>query len=140
MFLSNKQIFLVEDNLSNSVIMKIILEASGAKVHQDRLGVNTVSRIKEIGHIDLVIMDLMLPGAITGYDVFDQLQADAELASIPVIIVSASEATLELKKAWRKGFRGYISKPINNHTFARTIADVLAGREVWNENDHLPAI
>ncbi len=134
MHLIGKRFFIVEDNLSNSTIMKIMLEASGAKVFFDRWCVNTPSRIRDAGHIDLIIMDLMLPNGLTGYDVYELVKQDPELAHIPAIVVSASDPALELKKARQHGFRGYISKPINNHTFARTIARILEGEQVWADD------
>ena|SRR5688572_1853383 len=131
MELAGKHIFIVEDNSSNSTIMKIILEARGAKVYRDQWCINTIARIKEVPHIDLVIMDLMLPGGVTGYDIFDQLKADEGLQPIPVLIVSASDPSLEMNRARRKGFQGYLSKPIDPYGFARSVTAVLAGHEVW---------
>lgn len=133
MNLTGKHIFIVEDNVQNSVIMKVLLEASGAKVSQDRFGTNTIVRMKEAGQIDLVILDLMLAGGRSGYDVFDDMHADPELANTPVVIVSASDPAIEMKKARQKGLQGFISKPIQNHTFSRNIASVLRGDEVWDD-------
>lgn len=133
MQLTGKHIFIVEDNMQNSVIMKVLLEASGAKVSQDRMGVNTIARMKEADPIDLVILDLMLAKGRSGYDVFDDMQTDPELAKVPVVIVSASDPALEMKKARQKGLQGFISKPIQNHNFSRNIANVLRGEEVWDD-------
>ena len=133
MHLRGKYIFVVEDNITNATIMKLILQAAGAKVLHDSWCIDTPKRIKSAGHIDLILMDLMLPNGLTGYDVFDQLQKDPQLSTIPAVVVSASDASLEIRKARQKGFVGYISKPINNQTFARLIASVLDGHEVWDD-------
>ncbi|MBC7871810.1 MAG: response regulator [Chitinophagaceae bacterium] len=134
MYLKGKNIFIVEDNLSNSTIMKVILQASGAKVFHDRTTIDTVARMKEAGHVDLVIMDLMLSNGLTGYDVFEKLKADPQLCTIPAIVVSASDPALEMNKARTKGFAGYIAKPINNYTFAKHIAAVLDGQQIWGDD------
>lgn len=134
MHLVERRIFIVEDNLSNGTIMKILLEASGATVFVDRWGKDTPRRLRQAGPIDLVLMDLMLAHNQSGYDVYDQLQRETDLAGIPVVVVSASDAALELNKARQKGFQGYISKPINNLNFAATIARVLGGEQVWAED------
>lgn len=134
MYLIGKSIFIVEDNIANSTIMKVILQASGATIFLDRWTVDTIARIKEAGHIDLIIMDLMLPNGPTGYDVFEKIKIDPQLCMIPTVVVSASDPAMEMSKARQKGFAGYIAKPINNHTFARHIASVLTGKQVWNED------
>jgi CheY-like chemotaxis protein len=132
--LIGKRIFIVEDNASNSTIMRVLLQAVGAIVYNDRFAINTVERIHEAGKIDLILMDLMLSKGQSGYDVFDEIRKDPELAKIPAIIVSASDPALEMNRARDKGFNGYISKPINNQTFARIIASVIEGQTVWGDD------
>lgn len=135
-FLTNvagKRIFIVEDNAGNGTIMKILLQAAGATVYVDRFAINTLQRIQEADKIDIILMDLMLPNGVTGYDIYDQLQANPDFSHIPVIVVSASDPALEMNKARAKGFRGYISKPINNLSFAKMVGAVLEGHTVWGD-------
>ena len=81
--------------------------------------------------VDLILLDLALPRGVTGYDVYDCVKADGELANIPVVIVSAADPTIEMPKARDKGLDGYISKPLKYGTFGRTIASILNGQKVW---------
>jgi CheY-like chemotaxis protein len=134
MSLLGKRIFIVEDNASNSTIMKVLLHAAGAIVYNDRYAINTVARIHEAGKIDLIIMDLMLSKGQSGYDVIDEIRKDPELARIPAVVVSASDPELEMNRARDKGFQGYIPKPINNSTFAKLIASVINGQPVWGDD------
>ena len=134
MVLTGKCIFIIEDNVTNATIMKVILQANGAKVFIDRWGRDPLARIREVGQVDLIIMDLMLQHGVSGYEVFDVLRTDPTLAKIPVVIVSASDPALELNKARQKGFCGYISKPIDNLTFARTVASIIEGKSVWADD------
>lgn len=131
MLLSGKHIYIVEDDSRNRAVMLTILQQNGAKTSFDQWGQQTLERIKSHDKIDLILMDLMLPHGLTGYDVFAQLQADKELAAIPVVIVSASDPALEMNKARKLGFRGYITKPIQYHTFAKAIAAIIEGEQVW---------
>jgi CheY-like chemotaxis protein len=135
MLLSNKHIFIVEDNAVNAGIILTILQMQGATTHFDRWGTHTVHRLKDLPKVDLILMDLMLPNKVSGYDVYDQIKTIPALADIPVVIVSASDATAEMNKAREKGFRGYISKPIDFTTFAKAIAYVLEGNVFWAEDD-----
>jgi CheY-like chemotaxis protein len=131
--LKDKHIFIIEDNLANRAVMLTMLQREGAKTSFDQWGTNAVERMRGAGKIDLILMDLMLPRGLTGYDIFDQIKS-TELAGIPVVIVSASDANVEMKKARQLGFSGYIGKPINPKTFAAHIANVLAGQEVWADD------
>ena len=134
MLLANKHIFIVEDNAANAGIMLTTLQMHGATTHFDRWGTHAVHRLKDLGRIDLILMDLMLANNVSGYDVYDQIKATPEIASIPIVIVSASDASLEMNKAREKGFTGYISKPIDFTSFPKMIAAILEGKAVWADD------
>lgn len=138
MTIAGKRIFIVEDNAGNGAIMKILLEAAGAKVYVDRFAINTLQRIHEADKIDIILLDLMLPNGITGYDIYDDLRQDPNLRHIPVILVTAADPAIEMNKARAKGFNGFISKPINNINFAKMVGAVLQGYTVWGDgfNEH----
>jgi two-component system cell cycle response regulator DivK len=131
MLLKDKHIYIVEDDSRNRAVMLTILQQQGAKTSFDQWGQQTIERIKSHEKVDLILMDLMLPRGVTGYDVFAHLQEDVTLASIPVVVVSASDPALEMNKARKLGFSGFISKPIQYQSFAQTIAMVLEGKQVW---------
>lgn len=131
--LAGKRIFIIEDDVYNRAVMLTALQQSGAKTFFDPWGDDTIDRMKRAGHIDLILMDLMLPRGRTGYDVFQQLQTVPELTHIPVVVVSASDPALEMKKAHAMGFFGYIAKPINYVTFVRMIDRILDGQAIWGD-------
>ncbi|MCB9436222.1 MAG: response regulator [Anaerolineales bacterium] len=131
MLLTDKRIFVVEDNVAYANILMTALQMQGAQTYFDRWGTHTINRLLQLGHIDIILMDLMLANNISGYDVFDEIQAIPELSTIPVVVVSASDATLEMDKCRKKGFAGFISKPISLKTLPQTIARVLTGTPVW---------
>lgn len=131
MLLTDKRIFVVEDNVAYANILMTALQLQGAQTYFDRWGTHTIERLLQLGGIDIILMDLMLANGVTGYDVFDEIQAIPELSDIPVVVVSASDATLEMEKCREKGFAGYISKPISLKTLPQTIARVLTGVPVW---------
>lgn len=134
MLLKDKHVFVIEDDRNNMAVMMTILQQAGATVHVDRWGKHTADIIQKLGAIDLILMDLMLPGDVTGYDVFSELREDYSFDSIPVVIVSASDPALEMRKARSLGFAGFISKPINYHTFAKSVAKIFDGQQVWADD------
>ena len=131
MLLTNKHIFIVEDNIMNYAIIKTILQTNGAILTHDRWGKEALVRIKDMEQIDLILLDLTLDGETSGYDVFEQIKADAELCDIPIVAVSASG---ELKKTREMGFTGYIGKPIDRYTFPQAVAAILDGKSIWGDS------
>jgi len=133
MLLSNKHIFIIEDNPQNRVIFQMSLIRDGALVEFERWGRDTIAHAENAGRIDLVIMDLMLAQGISGFDLFNQLRAIPKFADIPIVAVSAMDFAIAAPKAREMGFAGFIAKPIDNYLFAQQIAMILDGREVWYE-------
>jgi signal transduction histidine kinase len=59
---------------------------------------------------DLILLDITMP-EMNGYEVCEQLKADAALKDIPVIFVSALHETMDKVKAFRAGAVDYVTKP-----------------------------
>jgi CheY-like chemotaxis protein len=130
--LNGKRIFYVEDDVKNRAIAQMILEQAGATVGFERWGrEDTLTKLRAFLPIDLILLDLMFPNNVTGYDIFDAIQRDLTLASIPIVAISASDPTIEIPRARQKGFKGFISKPINLKQFPLQIAGYMRGENLW---------
>src|SRR5215510_12056625 len=104
--LQGKRIFIVEDNMGNNAVMQLLLEWKGAKVVSERWGTDVVERLQNFGQVDIILLDLMLPNGMTGYEIFDQIRAVPEYDSVPIVAVSAADASSAIPKARAKGFNG----------------------------------
>ena len=125
--LTGKRIFYIEDDLMNRAVVKTILEYAGAVFASEFWGHMEVvqSRLRCFLPIDLILLDLMFPKNVSGYDIFDALHRQALFSQIPIVAVSASEPAVEVPKTRAKGFRGFIPKPINLYTFPEQIVTML---------------
>jgi CheY-like chemotaxis protein len=131
--LKGRRIFYVEDDLMNLTLTQAILEAAGATFASDRwMRETTVSRLVAFMPVDMILLDLMFPNNITGYDIFDTIRQNPAFDSIPVVAVSASDPAIEVPKTQRRGFAGFIGKPINLHRFPRLLAQILDGEQLWD--------
>jgi DNA-binding response OmpR family regulator len=65
------------------------------------------------GVIDLILLDLAFPRGLSGYDIYDDIQAIQELKAIPIVVVTAADLSVEMPKARQKGLNGFISKPLS---------------------------
>jgi CheY-like chemotaxis protein len=130
--LKDKRIFYVEDDPNNRMVVQRILEASGAQVQFEKWGFQEVALPKLRAYrADLILLDLMFPMGISGYDIFDAIRRNMILGHIPVVAVSAADPSIEIPKARSKGFAGFIGKPVDLELFPQQIAAVLNGESVW---------
>lgn len=131
MLLKSKRIFLVEDNVANRAIEQMLLEQQGARTAIDRWGMETILRLRAFMPVDIILLDLMFPNDITGYDIFAEIRDHREFDNIPIVAVSASDPSEAVAKTRELGFAGFISKPVNFDLFAQQIADILEGKPGW---------
>lgn len=130
MLLNAKRIFIIEDNLENRAIMQMLLEMQGAKVGFERWGTSTLRYLRSFAPVDIILLDLMFPNNVTGYEVFDLIRSDADFTHVPIVAVSASDASAAIPKTRAKGFAGFISKPVDYDHFAFQVSDLLINANV----------
>lgn len=131
MILKDKRIFIVEDNTQNRVVFTMTLKPTGAVFEFERLGRGAVGRLQAFGRTDLIILDLMLMGGISGYNIFDEIRALPEYSAVPIVAVSAAEPSVAIPQTQQKGFSGFIAKPIDDDLFPEQLARVINGEAVW---------
>lgn len=86
-----------------------------AVIHPRAAGaVESVRRLQ----LDVVILDLLVPDG-TGWEVLQELQADAALRQIPVIVISVED---ERARGRAAGVVEYLVKPITSDQFAQALA------------------
>jgi len=131
MRLKNKRIFLVEDNIGNQTITKTLLESHGALVATHRTGQEVIPHLRDFDPIHLIILDLMLPNGVTGYDIFTSIRNRHEFDRVPIIAMSVLDRSEAIPLAKRRGFAGFISKPIDFKVFPQQIAQIIDGTPIW---------
>lgn len=134
-YLLNKHIFIVEDNMQNRVIFQVALVRYGASVDFERMGRDTIYRLRGKDNLDLIILDLMLAEGLSGFDLVEQIRALPNCAKVPILAVSAMDAAAAIPKARELGFAGFIAKPIDNYDFPKQVLAVINGSEVWHTGD-----
>jgi CheY-like chemotaxis protein len=132
--LDRKRIFIVEDNPANRAVTTALLTRNGAEVRLERWGHDAIRQLKSFRPVDLIILDLMLSEELSGYDVFDQIRALPQFGGIPIVAVSATDPSIGIPECQRKGFNGFISKPIEFTLFVEQIANIINGETVWYTN------
>ena len=130
--LKDKRIFIFEDNLTNRSIMQLLLEREGAEISFERWGTNVAESLRKFEPIDIILLDLMFPNNISGYDVFDTIREIPDFDDVPIVAVSASEPEIAIPKTQSKGFAGFISKPILRYElFTEQMLTIMGGDSIW---------
>lgn len=74
---------------------------------------------------DLIVLDVMLPGAMSGLHLLTMVRVDPNLSEIPVVIVTACRLPEERQSALERGADAYYTKPFSPLDLADYINDRL---------------
>ncbi len=112
----------IEDDPSNRLLVRKLLVAAGHEVVDATTGLDGV-RLAATAHPDLVLVDINLPH-LDGYEVTLRLRGMPDLAGVPIVAVTAEG---DRQTSLAVGADGFIAKPIEAATFARTVERFLRG-------------
>ena len=130
------KLLLVDDVPANLDILLQLLEPQGYFVMVATSGERAL-KIAAQGLPDLILLDIMMPPGIDGYEVCRRLKADEVTRDIPILFLSALDDTEVKVKAFQVGGVDYISKPfraeevlarVNIHLQLRSIRKDLEDR------------
>lgn len=129
---NERAILLVEDNPDDEALTLHALSRGGITrpvvvVHDgveaiDYLfgtGIHAGRRTEDLPAV--VLLDLKLP-RVDGMEVLRRIRADARTALLPVVILTTSRESLDLRQAYSLGANSYIRKPVDLERFERAIA------------------
>ena len=135
-----QHILVVEDEQHLATGIKYNLEAEGYQVTTAADGPSALAVLEADGvDIELVILDLMLPG-MSGYAVCESLRARDK--RLPVLILSARTLAEDRARGFDVGANQYLTKPFDLDEFLSRVRNLLAlhggrGKEPTDEPDHI---
>jgi two-component system cell cycle response regulator DivK len=122
-------ILVVEDNVSNFVLMARMLAYLGIHCEWKTSGYEVVEYAHTLPRVDLILMDIRLPYE-DGYEALRKIRTSL-YKEIPVIAVTANASQDELNRARSSGFDGFIGKPLDPDRFPDQVRRMLHGDPVW---------
>ncbi|HWQ05517.1 MAG TPA: response regulator [Longilinea sp.] len=131
--LSEISVLVVEDNVSNFMLIARMLGFLGIHCEWKTSGYEVVEFADTLSRIDLVLMDIRLPYE-DGYGALRKLRQSPKLRNVPVVAVTAEASVEQINKAKASGFDGFLGKPLNPDRFPNQIQRILAGKPVWELN------
>jgi CheY-like chemotaxis protein len=118
-------VLVVDDEDDSRDVARIMLEMAGADVRLARTGLDALEIIRQSGVPDLILSDLSMP-EMDGWDMIRALRADAALAHVPIIALTAHAMYGDRERVMAAGFIDHITKPISALKFVDQIIACLS--------------
>jgi CheY-like chemotaxis protein len=107
-----RTILLVDDDVRNVFALTSALEQRGAHVQVGRNGFEALAKLDEVEAIDLVLMDVMMPG-MDGLEATRRIRQDPRFARLPIIAITAKAMKDDQEQCLAAGANDYLAKPID---------------------------
>ena len=122
--LQGKKLLLVEDNADIQAFVGTVARLEGATLIAASSGEEGIDTVKNNPDLDLVLLDLNLPG-IQGWDVLQDIRSDAS-RDLAVVVFSAFTDAPTRKRAEEMGASGFIAKPVGARELVNQLSAYLA--------------
>ncbi len=119
-----KRILYVEDTPQNMMLIRRIVGAIGYELLEAVDG-ESGWEIAAGQRPDLILMDLRLPGEISGLDLIRRIKGDPELSRIPVVVLTAYGFDEVEEQATAAGCDGFLVKPADIRQIRQTFSEFL---------------
>ena len=122
--IKNRLVVCIEDEPEMIELIRIILDRGNFELVGAIGGQKGLDAVREL-HPDLILLDLMMPD-MDGWEVYQQIKADAALKTIPVIVVTAKAQSIDKVLGLHIAkVDDYVTKPFGPHELLTSIHKVL---------------
>ena len=122
-------ILVVDDDKNTRLLMRAILEAEHYTVSLASNGVEALG-VLETQHIDLVLLDVMMP-RMDGYEFTRELRAASN--DLPILMVSARQMPADIKQGFIAGTDDFMVKPVDEEELLLRIRALLRRARIVSE-------
>ncbi len=105
------KIVIIEDALDTRELMKLVLEMEGHTVDFAENAEDGLEKIRQM-RPQVILMDISLPGNMSGLDIVRKLRNDDEFKDTPILAVTAHAMNNDRKNSLAAGCDEHITKPI----------------------------
>lgn len=120
-------VLLVEDDPADAMLIEDALVERGMarSLSQAVDGVAALEYLRDPANErpDLIVLDLNMP-RMNGRELLAVLKDDADLCSIPVVVLTTSAAPDDINDAYRQHANAYVTKPVNLDDFVRAVHSI----------------
>lgn len=125
------EVLLVEDDQGDILLTREAFELNKVRnrLHVVNDGEQAMAFLRreegyeDVPRPDLILLDLNLP-RMDGMEVLREVKDDADLRTIPVVILTTSEAEEDILQGYRLHANAYVSKPVDFEQFIRVVRQI----------------
>ncbi len=122
-WLKRPLILLAEDNADNIHTLLNYLQAKGFDVEIARNGIEVVENARSL-HPQVILMDISMP-EMDGLEATRQIRADSELATLPIIALTALAMPGDRERCLAAGINEYVTKPVQLRQLVQLIQSLI---------------
>lgn len=122
-------ILVADDDKNTRMYFRALLENNGYTVSVADNGENALD-IMDKEHIDLVVLDIMMP-KMDGYE-FTKILRETD-DNLPILMVSAKQLPIDKNRGFAVGTDDYMTKPVNQDEFLYRIKALLRRAKIAND-------
>jgi len=110
MAINQKTVMIIEDEPDAAELFAEMMRVSGFQVLKSYASIPAMNMIAQ-EKPDVIILDIMMPD-ISGLDILRDMRGKADLAKIPVVLVSAKGTPSDVREGLNAGASIYLTKPV----------------------------
>ena len=122
------EILLVEDDPGDVTLMKEVLQEAKLSLNLSVVGdgiealdlLRNENGFEDEERPDIILLDLNMP-RMDGRELLTLLKDDPDLVSIPVVVLTTSNADSDIAKSYTNGAACYVTKPVGLDQFAKVV-------------------
>ena len=122
-------VLVVDDDKNTRLLMRALLEGEHYTVTLAASGEEALSAMERT-HVDLVVLDLMMP-RMDGYEFTRELRAASN--DLPILMVSARQLPEDRKKGFLAGIDDFMVKPVDEEELLLRIKALLRRAKIASE-------
>ena len=124
MAVADMKFLVVDDFATMRRIVKNLLKEIGIQHMDEAEDGQMALRMLKGAKYDFVVSDINMPN-MNGFELLRQIRADAELKSLPVLMVTAEAKKEDIITAAQAGASGYVVKPFTKATLEEKVGKIL---------------
>ena len=117
-------VVIAEDDRDIRELVELILQEDGYTTVPVSDGLCALTACRET-HPDVVLLDVSMPGELTGLEVCRRIRADEDLGGVRVMLLTARAREEELNSGYAAGADDYLVKPFTPRELTRRIEELL---------------
>ena len=123
-------ILVVEDDKNTRKWVQTVLKRDGYTVHTAENAIIALDLL-DVQHIDLIVLDIMMPGGMDGYEFTEELRQSGN--TTPILMTTAKQLPADKRQGFLAGTDDYMVKPVDTDEMLLRIQALLRRAKIATE-------